>query len=92
MSAIELWGITANHEMDVALRDFVEIMGTKLWENRHKKTVEEVDIPKMMSLLVGEVGEFIQQYMEDKTAPNLHEELADIANFAFLIYMASVKR
>ena len=92
MSAIEIYGVTANREMDIALGNFVEIMGTKLWDNRHKKTVEEVDIPRMMELLMREVGEFIRQYMEDKTAPNLQEELADIANFAFLIYMASVKK
>lgn len=68
--------------------DFAKVMMEKLEKNSHKRTVEESDVPAMLSLLMIEVGEFIRQYMEDKEDPNAERELADIANFAFLIYQA----
>lgn len=71
--------------------EFVYLMVKKLEKNKHKKTVTEVDVPAMLELLMKEVGEFIRQYMEDKNSPNLQLELADIANFAFLIFQANRK-
>ena len=74
------------------LRDyyaFCKIMMEKLEKNSHKRTVQESDVPAMLELLMKEVGEFIRQYMEDKNNPNLERELADIANFAFLIFQGT---
>jgi hypothetical protein len=66
---------------------FVSTMAYKLHKNRHKSTLDRT-IPKMFPLLLEEIGEFMQQYLEDKTDANSLVELADAANFLFLMSMA----
>ena len=80
-----------DEKMQQDLGGFMDLMIEKLHKNRKKRTVEESDVPAMLELLMREVGEFIRQYMMDKDDPNAPRELADIANFAFLLYTA-VKR
>lgn len=88
-SEIEFLELDRNMQED--LEKFVDLMIEKLHKNRHKRTVEENDVPVMMSLLMTELGEFVRQYMENKDDPNAARELADVANFAFLIYQTTVK-
>lgn len=68
------------------LQAFVDLMIEKLNKNMHKQE-RPLEVPEAMELLMGEIGEFVRQYMEDKNDPNAPRELADIANFAFLIFM-----
>jgi ubiquitin C-terminal hydrolase len=84
--------IELNDIMQEDLDEFAALMIEKLHKNKHKDTVKTHDVPAMMELLLREVGEFVRQYMEDREDPNLERELADIANFAFLIYQTTVKR
>jgi hypothetical protein len=68
------------------LETFVERMAAKLNKNMHKNE-GPVTVPLLVELLTRELGEFLRQYMEDASDPNTLDELADIANFAFLLYM-----
>jgi hypothetical protein len=60
----------------------------KLDKNSHKDTPTIATIPKILSLLQGEVEEFKDQFYEDKNNENTLIELMDVANFAFLAYIA----
>lgn len=75
----------ANEAMAVDLTVFVDTMIEKLNKNAHKDAVALPDVPALLERLMGETGEFIRQYMENPRDPNATRELADIANFAFLI-------
>lgn len=74
-----------NEKMQRELAAFVMEMINKLEKNSHKDAVELPDVPRLVELLQRELGEFIRQYMENSRDPNARKELADIANFAFLI-------
>ena len=76
---------------DLEIQEFVDGMQKKLAMNTHKQTVEKKDVPKIVQLLLGEVMEFEEQYKEDKSDANAYDELFDIANYAFLMYMALKK-
>lgn len=75
-----------NGAMAFDLQDFVNVMIQKLNKNMHKQEIP-LTVPQMVELLTRELGEFLRQYMEDAKDPNAEKELADIANFAFLIFM-----
>lgn len=74
-----------NDNMGADLERFVGVMIEKLNKNAHKDAVALPDVPRLLELLMGEVGEFVRQYMENPNDPNARKECADIANFAFLI-------
>lgn len=63
-------------------------MMIKLDKNSHKETPTTRDIPGILDLLQLEVDEFELQFNEDKHDGNVLVELADVANFAFLAYVA----
>ena len=75
-----------NEDMAFDLQAFVNLMIEKLNKNMHKQQIP-LTVPQMVELLTRELGEFLRQYMEDACDPNAERELADMANFAFLIYM-----
>lgn len=60
----------------------------KLSKNAHKKTPEIVDIPGMVDMLLVELEEFNEQFQQDRYDANTLIELFDVANFAFLIFVA----
>ena len=70
------------------LEGFLEAMMIKLDKNSHKETPTTRDIPGILDLLQLEVDEFELQFNEDKHDGNVLVELADVANFAFLAYVA----
>lgn len=75
-----------NEKMRDDLEHFVGVMIEKLNKNMHKQDIP-LTVPQMVELLTRELGEFLRQYMEDANDPNAERELADMANFAFLIFM-----
>lgn len=75
-----------NEQMAVDLEKFICLMIEKLNKNMHKQD-KSFTVPEAVELLIRELGEFLRQYMEDANDPNAEKELADMANFAFLIYM-----
>lgn len=58
----------------------------KLNVNSHKDAVREDDVDGLLDKMAAEVQEFKEQRLADATDPNNLEELADISNFAFLLY------
>lgn len=70
------------------LQKFFEGMIKKLDKNSHKATPTTADIPTILDLLVLEIDEFETQLREDKHNENTLVELMDVANFAFLAYVA----
>ena len=70
------------------LRDFFEGMIMKLHVNAHKKTPTTEDIPGIITKLHEEIVEFQEQFITNKDDENTLIELMDIANFAFLAYVA----
>jgi hypothetical protein len=70
------------------LNAFVDGMITKLVKNAHKKTIEAGDERRIMALLLREAAEFLEQMADDRLDENALWELCDIANFAFLAYVA----
>lgn len=70
------------------LRDFVDLMVSKLHQNSHKTTPTKEDIPKIIEMLREELAEFEEQYYSDKHDPNVLTELCDASNFAFLAFVA----
>lgn len=74
-----------SREMSDDLSYFVELMVKKLEKNRHKDALEPPDLPKLMRLAMGEMGEMVEQLLRDETDPNMLLECADTANFMFLI-------
>lgn len=71
--------------------EFVSEMLFKLNKNAHKDTPSSADIYRITALLMREVAEFLEQYEEDRASGNVISECADIANFAFLLYVAVIK-
>ena len=74
--------------LEERLREFFQGMLYKLAKNSHKKTPEIHDIPAMKEMLLAEVDEFADQYIEDPDDANTLIELFDTANFAFLMFLA----
>lgn len=71
-----------------ALTEYVELMGSKLLVNLHKDEVLEKDIPILLERLAGEVNEFKDEVVDgQEIGPNGLEELADMGNFCFLLYL-----
>jgi len=61
----------------------------KLIKNKHKDAPASMhDVQKLRRLLAGEVLELDNQMAENKLDPNMILELADCANFLFLIQYA----
>lgn len=69
-------------------RDFVDGMLMKLAANSHKKTPTKESIPDIIKKLRAEILEFEEQFDTDKEDENTLVELFDVANFAFLAYVA----
>jgi hypothetical protein len=74
--------------LEERLREFMQGMLFKLDKNSHKHTPETADIPKMVIMLLNELEEFQNQFETDKHDPNTLVELFDVANFAFLMFLA----
>jgi hypothetical protein len=74
--------------LSAQLGEFVDGMIAKLAKNAHKKTVEAGDERRIMALLLREAAEFLEQMADDRLDGNALWELCDIANFAFLAYVA----
>jgi hypothetical protein len=70
------------------LAKFFEGMIRKLDKNSHKDTPTIHNIPTIVDLLVEEVVEFEDQFHTDRNNENSLIELMDVANFAFLAYVA----
>lgn len=69
---------------------FFQGMIKKLDKNCHKQTPTIKDIGKIIELLQDEVGEFEDQMLTDMYDRNSLIELMDVANFAFLAYVALI--
>lgn len=70
------------------LQSFVAGMVQKLHRNAHKNTPNVTQIGDIVSLLKLEVAELEEQLNEEKFNSNSMFELYDVANFAFLTYLA----
>jgi len=70
------------------LANFVDGMIRKLDKNSHKETPTMKAIPEIVENLREEVIEFEEQLATDKFNENSLIELMDVANFAFLAYVA----
>jgi len=70
------------------LEGFFEGMMKKLDKNSHKETPTTKNIPQIIEHLLEEVHEFEDQLSLDKFDENTLIELMDVANFAFLAYVA----
>jgi len=70
------------------LNSFFMKMIVKLDINSYKETPTKANLHEIMDLLVDEVVEFEAQIFKDRLDLNSFMELADIANFAFLAYVA----
>ena len=73
-------------EMGPVLSEFFESMVHKLNVNSHKDAIRGDDIDGLLAKMQGEIQEFRDQRVADAEDPNVLEETADIANFAFLLY------
>jgi hypothetical protein len=70
---------------------FQEFMGgmlDKLDKNSHKDTPTRENLAGIVILLRVELEEFEEQLADNKFDPNSLVELFDVANFAFLAYVA----
>lgn len=72
------------------LRIFFDLMKKKLHENEHKDRPDIGTVPKLFALMLREAAEFMEEFDKDgeKYTEEKALELADIANFAFLMYYA----
>lgn len=70
------------------LERFVEGMVMKLDKNSHKQTPTLKSVPAIIDDMMLEVDEFELQFFENKDDENTLIELFDVANFAFLAYIA----
>jgi len=70
------------------LQRFFEGMIRKLDMNSHKTTPTTDDIPAIITKLHCEIVEFQEQFITNKEDENTLIELMDVANFAFLAYVA----
>lgn len=73
-------------EMGPVLSEFFESMVHKLNVNSHKDAIRGDDIDGLLAKMEDEIREFREQRIADAEDPNVLEELADVANFAFLLY------
>ena len=73
-------------EMGPVLSEFFEAMVHKLNVNSHKDAINGDDIDGLLAKMQGEIEEFREQRIQDAEDPNILTELADTANFAFLLY------
>ena len=73
-------------DMGPVLSEFMEAMIHKLNVNSHKDAVNEDDIDGLLEKMQEEIAEFREQRKQDIMDPNTLGELADTANFAFLLY------
>lgn len=73
-------------EMGPVLSEFFESMVHKLNVNSHKDAIRGDDIDGLLAKMEEEIREFREQRIMDAEDPNILEELADVANFAFLLY------
>lgn len=70
------------------LESFVQGMVMKLDKNSHKATPTLNTVPEIIDFLKLEIDEFETQFFENRDDENTVVELFDIANFAFLAYIA----
>ena len=70
------------------LLNFFQGMIKKLDKNSHKQTPSIKDMGRIIDLLREEIEEFEEQLETDKFDENSLIELMDVANFAFLAYVA----
>lgn len=68
------------------LSEFFDSMVFKLEVNSHKNAITDDDIDGLLAKLGDEIQEFREQRIADARDPNILSELADTANFAFLLY------
>lgn len=73
------------------LEVFFNGMVHKLYKNKHKKPPDTCDVTRFILLMQKEILELHEQWINDKTDPNLSAELWDIANFAFLMNVSAKK-
>lgn len=72
--------------MGPVLIEYFEAMVHKLNVNAHKDAISSDDIDGLLDKMAEEVQEFRDQRLQDAADPNILSELADIGNFAFLLY------
>ncbi len=72
----------------IHIRDFIAGMVFKLNKNSHKETPDRLHIDSIIQLLREEIYEFEEQLKNDKFDENSLLELFDIANYAFLAFVA----
>ena len=69
-------------------KQFTMLMMEKLDKNSHKGNPAIKDLAGLMTLLKAEIKEFEDQIALDRFDRNATLELADIANYAFIAYVA----
>lgn len=72
--------------MGPTLTEFLEAMVHKLNVNSHKDAINADSVDGLLAKMQDEIAEFREQRIQDATDPNILGELADSANFCFLIY------
>jgi len=72
-----------------ALDALFKAMVYKLERNSSKESPSRPDINTLVARLVEEVAEVLIQLAEDRYDVNMLHELADVANYCMLIYVAS---
>jgi hypothetical protein len=70
------------------IEQFVNGMMYKLDVNSYKDTPTVKTVPTIIDMLLEEVREFNEQFYENRHDYNALVELMDVANFAFLAYIA----
>lgn len=76
------------HKWSKYVDEFIFMMMYKLEKNKYKNTPTKEDLEAIMERLRGEIKEFEEQIAINKFDRNSFLELADIANFAFIAYVA----
>lgn len=76
----------ALQHMAPEITEFFEAMLHKLHVNAHKQAIRDDDIDGLLDKMEAEIQEFRDQRLQDAEDPNILEETADSANFAFLLY------
>jgi len=73
-------------EMGPVLSEFFEAMVHKLTVNAHKDAIRDDDIDGLLARMAEEIQEFRDQRAENPEDPNMLSEMADVGNFAFLLF------
>lgn len=76
----------AIQDLSPVLSEFFDGMIHKLNVNSHKDAIRGDDIDGLLAKMADEIQEFRDQRLQDAADPNILSELADIGNFAFLLY------